>query len=208
MVDGLGLLSDSHVWLVACLVAAVLCGCRARQRGYSGPLFASLGLMLGPGALMVTWLSTQHKLDDEKGTGFIPDEIGVAARAAGSPLARQVEVALLFGLGWGLVACASQALTLFVPLLFQQTEAEYERQVFPGAALQWQMRTLWSALMLVGPGLTYLVYSKLPTASNGTALRVFRLGPWVIPLLLALFYAAVALLLAGGFQIYIWHGNR
>lgn len=52
------------LWLVAAALSSILCAMRAKRQGYSVVLYAGLALLLGPGAVLVTRLSTQDPLRD------------------------------------------------------------------------------------------------------------------------------------------------
>ncbi len=209
------LLSLSQGWLAGCCLASLWCGVRARRQGYSTPLFFSLGLLLGLGAVPVTWVATQ---EDLKLPG---QEIGLNPLVVGTPLRasarfdqgrRQLSIGLVLGAGGGLLANASQALTHLLPQFFMETAEEYERGLHPGAEIELKIRILWVLMMLVGPTLIYFCLGKglgMRGNTNKDCHRyrgVIDWPAWVIPAALLMFFVVVGVAAAMGLKAYWYLG--
>jgi len=64
------------LWVACSLIGSPLCAWRAHRQGYSRLLFGAIALLLGPGALLLTWLLTREpaRIVPASGTGFCPEE--------------------------------------------------------------------------------------------------------------------------------------
>ena len=202
-------LSLTQGWLGGCFLAAVWCGLRARRHGHSAPVYASVGLLLGPGAVPLTWLATLEELTEKTdGTGLNPLEMQaepVYSAVRFDQGVRQLRIGLIFGVGGGLVANFTQALTHLLPAIFQQTAEQYEAGLNPWAGVEMKIRILWTLMMLVAPTCCYLPFSKLARQQWNRAVvvqKVIHWPAWVIPAALLVFFALAFVAIAIGFHAY------
>lgn len=161
-IEPLTLLSWAQFWFPACLVSAIWCGWRARRQGYTVWLWGSLGLLLGPGAVPVVWLTTrEHPGLAVGGLGFTEPTRRLEASAELQDWARahrawiQLKLGMLLGVLWGPIVQAGQALTNLLPFLYQETPEEYERGIHPEHIIELKIRVFWVMVVLVGPMLVF-----------------------------------------------------
>lgn len=161
------LLSLSQAWFPACTLSAICGGIRASRRGYNPWIYASLGLLLGPGALPVVWLVTRLDLSPQSdGTGFIkttnplevPPELRRWERFDHSW--RQFQLGMLPGVVGGCLLNLSQNLTHLLPAIFEETPEEYERGGHAGALIEMKIRILWVFIAVLSPSLFYWVMNR------------------------------------------------
>lgn len=161
------MLSQGTTWFPMCIFSAVWCGLRAQRHGHNWWLYASIGLLLGPGSGPVVWLETQADLQSGKsGLGFI--ETKPHPETSHQLLAwarldrgwRQLRSGLLFGVAMGFFIQLTQALCNILPSLYQETPEEYERGVHPEHLIELKIRFLWSVAVLVGPVMLYWVSNR------------------------------------------------
>ena len=175
------LLSLTEGWLAGCLVATVWCAVRAKSQGYSAPLFGSLGLLLGLGAIPLTWLATREDLSEATdGMGLNPQtrlpEKNIAFRqwARFYHGVRQLLIGVVFGVGGGFLVNATQALTHVLPQVFQETAEEYQSGHHSAPVIEMKIRIVWVLVMLVAPGLLFWIASRLlPRSRNANGLWLY-----------------------------------
>jgi len=153
------------------LAASCLCAYRARQQGYSASMFASLGLLVGPGAYPLTWLATTENLKEgPSGHTGLSAELGSLPEVDVRQLQewgrfysgwRQISILMIFGLCGGLLNGAGQTLCQLAPYLIPETAADYNSHSNPALASQQLVKAIWVNLMLLGPALAYLVGQKI-----------------------------------------------
>lgn len=156
------------IWWMTCLLSAVLCGLRAACQGYSVACFASLGLVLGLGAVPVTCLATQVSLRPE------PAGSGITRISREQPNAeqegwRQLRLLVVLGGGGGFLTYLGIVLVSLWPVIFQPTPAEAQAEIDRwGCYAADRVAQIW---MLFSLALPLVAYELLERLSAGRRFR-------------------------------------
>lgn len=116
-----------------------------------------------------------------------------------------------------MLANFTQALTHFLPQVFQETAEEYERGIHPGAVVEMKIRIFWALAVLVGPGLFYFLFGNLlglrdqpevfSTQRSSLKRKIIQWPEWLIPAALVAFFSAIGFFVAATLEAYFYLGN-
>lgn len=185
------------VWVANCLLAAFLCAIRAAAQGYSARIFAALGLMLGLGALPLTFLATKNEVvTHEDGTGFNPEVTSDSDRQENG---RQIQkwrhlmILVTLGLGGGLVAYAGQVFLLSYYILGLFMDSGIHELLLHHHDRHAQL--IWTLVTLVAPTILYRLLGYRTPPSH--------LPPAALPAIMAIYFTAASLACWGALKVYL-----